>query len=612
MPAFARALPAIAANFMYSYLEMISPGQLARFLLAFTLMWSISASAFAQQAPPSFSQIVVFGDSYSDTGNVRARVLAKTGGSVDFPSHSFNYSAGRYTNDNATTPASTTYAGMWHEQLAITFLNIPAATYSLGGGTNYAFGGATTKDGTSEVAVVSTPSGDVTITVDDMGKQLDDYLAAHVIDPNALYILWGGTNDLLQDNSAASVTATAARVTALFSRLAQAGAKYIMVPNVPAISVGPAFPGDTVQARALSAAIANYRSQLSANLTSSQNTLASQGIMPTLYPVDVWKETIRIYTDLGKYGFNHTLTSSQGDTRTGANPDRFLYWDNLHPTTAGHYWIAKAAYDAVTVPFTPPARALNLATRVFVDTGERVCIAGFIIAGNVPKKILIRGIGPSLAANGVPTQLANPILTLFDSAGTVKTTNDDWKNSPDAAEIMNTGIPPKNDLESAIIATLAPGQYTAQLAGKDGGTGNGLVEVYDLQSGASSALANLSTRGYVSRGDNVLIGGLIIGSGDTPIIVLRALGPSVGSFGVINVLPEPTLELYDGNGATIAFDDGWKIPYFQPLRAANLAPSQDHESAIVAPFLTPGNYTAIVRGKGTDTGVALIEVYRIP
>jgi phospholipase/lecithinase/hemolysin len=586
------------------------PGLAVAALAIFVI--TAALSAFAQPSAPPFSQIVVFGDSYSDTGNVRARVIVKTGGSVDFPGHSFNYSTGRYTNDNATTPASTTYAGMWHEQLAATFLNIPAATYSLGGGTNYAFGGATTKDGTTEVAVVSTPSGDVTITIDHMGKQLDDYLAAHAIDPNALYILWGGINDLLQDDSAASVTATAARVTALFGRLANAGAKYIMVPNVPASGVAPAFPGDTAQARTLNAAIASYRSELSADLTSSQNSLASQGITTTLYPVDVWRETIRMYSDLGNYGFTDTLSPSRGDTRAGANPDHFLYWDDLHLTTASHYWIAKAACDAITVPFAPSARALNLATRLFVDTGERVCIAGFIIAGDIPKKVLIRGIGPSLAANGVPTPLADPTLTLFDSAGTAKMTNDDWKNSPDAAEIMGSGLAPSNDFESAIIATLAPGQYTAQLAGKDGGTGNGLVEVYDLQSGASSVLANLSTRGYVNRGDNVMIGGLIIGSGDSPIIVLRALGPTVGSLGVVNFLPDPTLELHDGNGATVVLNDDWKIPYFQPVRAANLAPSQDQESAIVAPFLTPGNYTAIVRGKGTDTGVALIEVYRIP
>jgi len=177
---------------------------------------------------------------------------------------------------------------------------------------------------------------------------------------------------------------------------------------------------------------------------------------------------------------------------------------------------------------------------------------------------------------------------------------------------MNTGIPPQDDLESALIAPLAPGQYTAQLAGKDGGTGNGLVEVYDLQSGASSTLANLSTRGFVSGGDNILIGGLIIGSGANPIIVLRALGPSLASFGVQNSLDDPTIELHDGNGATIAFNDDWKTPSPQSLRATNLAPANDHESAIVAPFLNAGNYTAIVRGKAGSTGVALVEAYRIP
>jgi hypothetical protein len=212
----------------------------------------------------------------------------------------------------------------------------------------------------------------------------------------------------------------------------------------------------------------------------------------------------------------------------------------------------------------------------------------------------------------VPTVLANPTLTLFDTAGNATMTNDDWKNSPDAAEIMNSGLAPTNDSESAIIATLAPGQYTAQLAGKDHGTGNGMIEIYDLQSGTSATLANLSTRGYVGAGDNVMICGVIIGSGDNPIMVFRALGPSLISSGIANPLLDPTLELRDNSGTLIAFDDDWKIPQIQAVRAVTLAPSDDRESAIVSAFLSPGNYTAIVRGKNNATGTALVEAYRLP
>src|SRR5204863_4914686 len=138
--------------------------------------------------------------------------------------------------------------------------------------------------------------------------------------------------------------------------------------------------------------------------------------------------------------------------------------------------------------------------------------------------------------------------------------NDDWKNSPDAAEIMSSGLAPTYDLESVISATLATGQYTAQLAGKNNGTGNGVVEVYDLQSSTSAVLTNLSTRGFVGAGDNVMIGGIIIGNGDSPIMVFRAVGPSLASFGIANPLLDPTLQLFDANGTVIASDDDWKIP----------------------------------------------------
>jgi phospholipase/lecithinase/hemolysin len=574
------------------------------------LLLCASAISPLAQAAPAFSQIIIFGDSLSDTGNVRNRTDAKTGGTVQYPSGTFNYSDGRWTNSSDTDPGSATYVGVWHEQLARTFLNLPLATFSLGGGTNYAFGGATTNDGTHEETVVTTQVfGDVTITIDDMGKQMDDYLASHAIDPSALYVVWGGGNDLFNDDSAANVTATAARATALMARLANAGAKYIMVPNIPPLGLIPKYAGDPAKQRSLSAASADYRAMLSADLAVSLSNLASQNITPTVYPVDAWTNTIRVMTYPSRYGFIDISSSAQGNSN--ANPDQYLFWDEKHPTTAGHYQTAKGANDALTLPFTPPGKAVNIATRVFVDTGERVSIAGFIVIGDIAKKVLIRGIGPSLAASGVPNPLANPTLALFDQSGATLMSNDDWKTSPDATEIMNTGIPPQNDLESAIIASLAPGQYTAALAGKDNTAGNGLIEVYDLESSTSSTLGNVSTRGYVGTGDDVMIGGVIIGSGDNPIVVIRALGPTLTVAGITEPLLDPTIELHDENGAVLAFNDNWKDGQPQSVIATQLAPGDDRESVIVA-FAPPGHYTAVLRGKDNTTGVALVEAYRIP
>jgi len=177
---------------------------------------------------------------------------------------------------------------------------------------------------------------------------------------------------------------------------------------------------------------------------------------------------------------------------------------------------------------------------------------------------------------------------------------------------MSSGLAPSDDRESAVIATLAPGQYTAQLTGNSGGTGNGVIEVYDLASNTSTVVANLSTRGFVGAGDNVMIAGVIIGNGDSPIMVFRALGPSLANFGITTPLADPTLELYDSNGNQIATNDDWQNPQRQAVQATNLAPPNTKEAAIVAAFLSPGNYTAVVRGKNGATGVALVEAYRVP
>jgi hypothetical protein len=199
---------------------------------------------------------------------------------------------------------------------------------------------------------------------------------------------------------------------------------------------------------------------------------------------------------------------------------------------------------------------------------------------------------------------------LFDDKGVTIMMNNNWRDSQEA-EIIATGIPPQNDLESAIVANLPPGHYTTALTGINATTGNGLIEVYDLEPDNSS-LANLSTRGFVGTGDNVMIGSLIVGSGDSPIVVLRAIGPSLASSGIANPLLDPTIELHDGDGALLGFNDDWRSPQLQAVYATFLAPTDDRESAIVAPFLAPGNYTAVVRGKNNTTGVALVEAYRIP
>ena len=279
--------------------------------------------------------------------------------------------------------------------------------------------------------------------------------------------------------------------------------------------------------------------------------------------------------------------------------------------TTGFTGQVNYAAGAVTVMVTSvPDIPLNISTRLRVQTGENVLIGGFIITGTAPKRVIIRGIGPSLGTFGVPDALADPTLELHQGATTLRA-NDNWRTDQEA-EIIATGIPPSNDTESAIIATLDPGPYTAILAGKNNGTGIGLIEAYDLDRTASSKLANISTRGFVDTGDNVMIGGFIIGGngGADGRVVIRAIGPSLGGAGISNSLPDPFLELHDANGATLMTNDNWRSTQQAEIEATGLAPTNDLESALVT-SLRDGNYTAIVRGNGGTTGVAVVEVYNI-
>ena len=563
---------------------------------------------FAQSAP-TFSQVIVFGDSLSDDGNIRNRLEDQY--LISYPGGDFNYSDGRFTNSSDTDPASDMYSGTWHEQLARDFLGLPAPTNSLDGGTDYAFGGATTEDGTREVTVIDNPfpflGGELTVTIDNLGQQVDDYLADQTVDPAALYIVWGGANDLFDDDSSENVTSTAERVAGLVEELARAGAVSILVPNVGTLGLVPNYNDDPETAAALNAAAAAYRDEINAQLDAAVSTLAGEGITVTLYRLDVYGLSYRVAANPEDYGFVNITDPAQGED---VDPDEYIFWDDLHPTTAGHYQIASAAFDLLSGTAQPPAQSLNLSTRLKVGTDDNVLIGGLIIDGTGSKEVIVRGIGPSLETAGLPLAglLADPTLDLYQG-DTLLMSNDNWKDSQET-EIEATGLQPINDLESAIVASLDPGEYTVILRGQNSGTGIGLVEAYDLDSAAVSTLANTSTRGFVETGDDVLIGGFIIGNGGSDTVVVRAIGPSLADSGVATPLADPTLDLYDANGAVIRSNDDWRDSQESLIESTGLAPTNDAESAIIR-SLEAGSYTAIVRGKDGGTGVALIEVYNL-
>lgn len=250
----------------------------------------------------------------------------------------------------------------------------------------------------------------------------------------------------------------------------------------------------------------------------------------------------------------------------------------------------------------------NISTRVTAGKDEKQLIGGFIVSGTASKKIIVRALGPSLAQGGVGSALSDPVLELHDASGALLATNDNWKDAQQA-EIAATGIAPADDRESAIVATLDPGAYTAVTRSNTGESGVGLVEVYDLSGDSASMLANISTRGAVGENSDAMIGGFIVGGtgGDTRVLV-RALAPSLA--GVADTMPDPALELRDVNGTVISSNDNWQDGAISDINDSGLAPTNPAESAIVT-TLPSGAYTAIVRDATGSSGVALVEVYNL-
>jgi hypothetical protein len=269
-----------------------------------------------------------------------------------------------------------------------------------------------------------------------------------------------------------------------------------------------------------------------------------------------------------------------------------------------------ASVPASPTPTAPPSQAINLSTRMFVRTDDGVGIGGLIVTGTAPKRVLVRGIGPSLSRVGIVDFLADPVLELHSSCVFPTIINHNWRDTQEQ-EIEATGIPPTNDFESAIIATLPPGFYTAILRGNGNTVGVALLEVYDLDQAASSKLANISTRAFVSTGGDIVIAGFLLGngSGDDSVII-RGLGPSLSAAGLAPVLANPTLQLRNGDGALLISNDDWEDNPAQAAEiiAAGLAPANNLESAIAA-TLPPGAYTALLAGLNNGTGLGLVEVY---
>jgi hypothetical protein len=256
-------------------------------------------------------------------------------------------------------------------------------------------------------------------------------------------------------------------------------------------------------------------------------------------------------------------------------------------------------------------------------------IGGFIIEGTGPKTVILRAIGPELSAPpyNIPNALADPTLELHNGTGALIAFNDNWQTTiiggvitaNQVNTIQNSGYTPTQQSESAIIATLQPGNYTAIVRGENNTVGVALVEVYDISLDTISVLGNISTRGLVQTANNVMIGGFIVQGTGARRVIVRAIGPELSAppFNIPNALVNPTLELHGGSGALIARNDNWQTTIIggvitasqvSAIQNSGHAPTQATESAMIA-NLPAGDYTAIVRGVNNTTGVALVEVY---
>ena len=367
---------------------------------------------------------------------------------------------------------------------------------------------------------------------------------------------------------------------------------------------GGAFPGGS-------------RTQIAATtitVTDQMQTVLNVPLAVTV-PAGTSELVMEVFTPSGQAAGNAFFIGSNAAAETGPSYVSAPVCGNSTPTST-----ATIGFPDMHLVFNvhgncntgPAAEALNISTRMGVELGDNAMIGGFTITGNDPKTVVLRGMGPSLANVGISDVLADPVLELHGANGAVIFQNDNWRDSQEA-QIQGTNFQPSDNRESVIIATLQPGAYTAILTGKNQTTGVGLVEVYDNSQAADSQMANISTRGFVQAGSNVMIGGFILGgnTGSTRVAI-RGRGPSLSQSGLGNLLADPTLELHDSYGATMVSNDNWgdDSASAAALSANGFALQNNLESGIFI-TLVPGAYTAILAGKNGETGIGLVEVYNI-
>ncbi|MEP7072201.1 MAG: hypothetical protein ABI839_07420 [Verrucomicrobiota bacterium] len=275
-----------------------------------------------------------------------------------------------------------------------------------------------------------------------------------------------------------------------------------------------------------------------------------------------------------------------------------------------------ATPDATATPSPSPENGdvtyTSVSTRVTAGSGENTGMTGFVLTGEGDTSVVVRALGPSLTDAGVTDAVADPTLVLYDSTGAVVAANDNWRDSQ-ATEFSAGGhaasLQPKSELEPAIAVSLPPGSYTTVVSGKNGIVGTAVIELYAEATSHASILASVSTRGPVQTDDASLVSGLSPGTGhdqgSTPVLI-RGLGPSLRAQGVSNVISDPVLSLYDGNGSLLATNDNWDRA--GQLQRTHLAPADPLES-VIALSLRPGNYTVILNGNNHGIGIGLLEIY---